>query len=98
MDTRLDAVCVKRRAKTLQQLFNMRHSHGKLVNPGIGRGDVRGCVSQADADARLGKLIFDVYLSDKAVVMVRGHGWGLPGDKFVWTGTVKEFKRLWEID
>lgn len=94
LDTPFDKVCVKRRGVPLQELLDMRHSHGILVSPTIPRAICQGR-DQREASALLACAMEQIHQS---VVTVRGHGWGIDGDKFVWTGTTKEFNKVWEID
>lgn len=93
-NTPFDRVCVKRRAKSLQELFDMRYSHGILVSPTIPKAICQGR-DQEQASALLAAAVKKL---NQSIVIVRGHGWGIDGDKFVWTGTTQEFNKVWEID
>jgi len=100
MDTPYGAACVKRRGKTLTQLMHTRHSHGLMVKPAITQAMLKG-----HPQGRLSNLVNEYGDSygtyprfPQPGVMVRGHGWGIDGDEFVWTGTVAEFNETWEVD
>jgi hypothetical protein len=85
LDTCFDAICVKRRAKSMRELFDDPMGHGILVKPYVARGPA--------AVAALHQAM----RSHEGEVMVRGHGW-LGETPFVWTGTADEFRQNWTID
>lgn len=97
LDTPMDAVCVKKRGKNLEQLCADPYGHGKIVHPPIHQQATRAAMSQDHADAMLYDAIMDAFHSDRGMVTVRGHGWGFE-EPFVWTGTLQEFKRTWCVD
>lgn len=97
LETPLDAICVKKRDMTLSELSEDRQGHGLLVYPCLHQQLTKGSKTQEEADGRVIAKIREVFLSDRAVVTVRGHGW-FGEDRFVWKGTVTEFIETWVVD
>jgi hypothetical protein len=85
LETCFGSICVKKRGKTMQELFDDPHGHGILVRPVVERGPA------ADVALKQTMQLFH------PVVVVRGHGWDFE-TPFVWTGTSDEFKETWVID
>ncbi len=88
MDTPMGAVCVKKRGKTLQELFDDEYGHGVLVRPAIVVGMVHG-------PEELGRMLREDY--KEPFVTVRGHGWDME-KPFVWCGTTEQFNATWVVD
>ena len=63
---------------------------GKLSVPGIIHGSVKSNTALYEA----------IRASGEPEVVVVGHGWeaNIPGEVFVWRGSVEEFEETWEGD
>jgi hypothetical protein len=88
MDTPYGAMCVKKAGKELHELFDDEYGHGIIVQPDIRQGE-------ASCDAELYALV--ERRANGGKVAVRGHGWSHER-RFIWTGSVNEFKRTWVGD
>jgi hypothetical protein len=90
LDTPLGAACVKARGFRLETDWDKKYTHGIIVAPTITQDMLKG-----HPEGRMQNLLDAMNCKN---VMVRGHGWGIDGDKFVWVGTLQEFRDRWQVD
>jgi hypothetical protein len=90
LNTPLGAACVKTAGFRLDRDYDKRITHGVIVEPTITQAMLKG-----HPQGRMQNLL-DAMQPTR--ITVRGHGWGIDGDAFVWTGSLSEFRRMWEVD